>query len=104
MSERRDVRVAVSFFEDLDRQLSSERGLLGQPSSADFLSIDMLEIVEWFATRLDSIPPLIDGRTDYRVLVKSGLLVRGIEVIGVVTPDGSVELVGLELDLSMNWD
>ena len=104
MSERRDVRVAVSFFEDLDRQLSSERGPLGQPSSADFLSIDMLEIVEWFAMHFNSIPPLIDGRTDYRVLVKSGLLVRGIEVIGVETPDGDVELVGLELDMSMNWD
>lgn len=72
--------------------------------SADFLSIDMLEIVEWFATRLDSIPQLFDGRTDYRVLVKNGLLVRAMEVIGVEGHDGSVELVGLELDLSMNWD
>ncbi len=104
MSDRRDVRVAVSFFEDLDRQLGPQRGALGQPSSADFLSIDMLEIVEWFATRLDSIPPLFDGRPDYRVLVKNGLLVRAMEVIGVESQDGSVELVGLELDLSMNWD
>lgn len=104
MSDRREVRVAVSFFEDLDRQLGAERGPSGEPSAADFLSIDMLEIVEWFATGLDSIPPLFDGRTDYRVLVKNGLLVRAMEVIGVTGQDGSVELIGLELDLSMDWD
>ena len=61
MSARRDVRVAVSFFEDLDRQLGPERGPLGQPSSADFLSIEMLEIVEWFATQFESIPSLFEG-------------------------------------------
>ena len=64
----------------------------------------MLEIVEWFATQFDSIPSLFEGRTDYRALVKNGVLVRAIEVIGVESQDGSVELVGLELDLSMNWD
>ena len=104
MSERREVRVTVSFFEDLDRQLGSERGPLGQPSAADFLSTEMLEIVEWFTTHLDSIPPLLDGRSDYRVLVKNGILVRAMEVIGVEAKDGAVDLVGLELDLSMDWD
>ncbi|MEM7095088.1 MAG: hypothetical protein AAF567_18965 [Actinomycetota bacterium] len=94
----------ASFFEDLDRELPSERGPLGQPSSIDFRSIELMEIVERFATGFDSIPRLFQGRDDYRVLVKHGVLVRGIETIGVLASDGAVELIGLELDLRMDWE
>jgi hypothetical protein len=38
------------------------------------------------------------------VLVKSGVLVRAMEVIGVEASDGAVELVGLELDLGADLD
>jgi len=63
-----------------------------------------MEVIEEFATGFDSMPVLFDGRDDYRVLVKSGVLVRAMEVIGVRSQDGAVELVGLELDLRMEWD
>ena len=104
MTHRRDVRVSASFFEDLDRQLRPERGPNGEPSAVDFQSIELMEIVEWFATRFDSLSPLFDGRDDYRVLVKSGVLFRGMEVIGARAQDDAIELVGLEVDLHMDWD
>ena len=103
MSNRRDVRVTASFFEDLDRQLGPERGPNGEPSAIDFQSIELIEIIERFATGFDSLSPLFDGREDYRLLIKGGLLVGGMEVIGVEASDGGVELVGLELDLGLGW-
>ena len=104
MTDRRDVRVSAQFFQDLDRLLDMARGLNGEPSAIDFQSIELMEIVEWFATDFDRLPPIFAGRTDYRVLVKGGTLVRGIKVVGVLASDGGVELVGLDLDLTMNWD
>ncbi|NNC42078.1 MAG: hypothetical protein HKN94_10960 [Acidimicrobiales bacterium] len=104
MTERRDVRVSAQFFEDLDRQLDTERGHNGEPSAIDFQSIELIEIVEWFATDFDSLPPVFDGRSDYRVLIKNGILVRAMRVVGVLASDGAIELVGLDLDLRMGWD
>jgi len=34
--ERREVRATLDFFQDLDRQLPSERGPNGEPSTSDF--------------------------------------------------------------------
>jgi hypothetical protein len=104
VNDRREVRALASFFEDLDRQLPAERGPAGEPSTIDFQAVELMEIVERFATGFDSIQRLFEGRDDYRVLVKAGLLVRGIEVIGVLAADGAIELIGLELDLSMGTD
>ena len=104
MTERRDVRVSAQFFEDLDRQLGMERGQNGEPSGIDFQSIELMEIVEWFATKFESLPPVFDGRDDYRVLIKRGVLVRAMKVVGVLATDGAVELVGLDLDVGMTWD
>lgn len=104
MNHRRDVRVDASFFEDLENQLGSERGPNGEPSAIDFQSIELMEIIERFATGFDSLAPLFDGPTDYRVLVKGGLLLRAMKVIGVEAPDGAIELVGLELDLGTDWN
>ncbi len=101
---RRDVRVSSQFFEDLDRQLDMERGPNCEPSAIDSQSIELLEIVELFATGFDKLPPVFDGRSAYRVLVKSGTLVRAIKVVGVLASDDGVELVGLDLDLTMYWD
>jgi len=36
---RRSVRVDRAFFDDLDRQLGSDRGPNGEPSSTDFIVI-----------------------------------------------------------------
>jgi hypothetical protein len=62
--ERRTVRTSPSFFEDLDRQLGSERGENGEPSVNDFQVFELLRVVEVFATQWDDLPPLIPGRSD----------------------------------------
>jgi hypothetical protein len=73
--ERRTLRITASFFEDLDRQLGAERGPNGEPSVNDFQVFELLRVVEVFATRWDELPALIVGRSDYRILIASGLLV-----------------------------
>jgi len=45
MTDRREVRVAESFFEDLDLQLGGERGPNGEPSATDFLVVDLPAVV-----------------------------------------------------------
>jgi len=104
LTERRHVRFAVSFFDDLDEQLGHDRGPNGEPSTRDFQSIELLEIAERFATGFESLHPLFDERDDYRVLVKSGLLVGAMQVIGQETSDGSIEIVEIDIDLQMDWD
>lgn len=54
-------------FEELDQVLGPDRGPDGRPSVNDFLTNDLLEIVETFATRFDDLPALIAGRRDYRI-------------------------------------
>jgi hypothetical protein len=97
--ERRAVRVAREVFEDLEGVPGAERGPHGEPSFADFLSIDLLEIVETFATRFDDLPRLIDGRDDYRVLIAAGTLVRALSVVAQLATDDSVDVVAVDLDL-----
>ena len=96
--------MALSFFEDLDRQLASERGPNGEPSSRDFQAVELIEIIERFATGFDSLTKPIEGRDDYRMLIKGGLLLRAMHVVGQKMPDGTVELLSLDIDSRMNWD
>lgn len=96
---RREVRAAASFFEDLERQLGDERGPNGEPSTTDFQTFELLNIVERFATRFDDLPALIPGRSDYRVLITTGVLVRAYAVVGQLRPDGAIELIGLDFDI-----
>lgn len=101
MSEaRRVVRATASFFEDLDRQLPTERGRQGEPSVHDFQVFELIRIVDHFATAFDDIPELIPGRADYRVLISAGMLVARFAVVGQVAPDGAVELVQLDIELT----
>lgn len=102
-ADRLTVRATSRFFEDLDRQLSSERGPNGEPSANDFQAFELLEIVERFATGFPDLPPLIAGRDDYRVLIAAGMLVRAFTVVGQLASDGAVELIALELDLGPDW-
>ncbi len=62
-----------------------------------------MEIIERFATGFGSLGEAVPGRPDYRILLKSGLLVRAIQVVGQLMPDGEVELLTLDLDRSMYW-
>jgi predicted KAP-like P-loop ATPase len=100
---RRIVRVRPTFFEDLDRQLSPERGTAGEPSAHDFLALDLLRAVEEFATAFDDLPPLIADLDDYRVLISSGVLLPRFSIVGQLADDGAVELVELEIDLESGW-
>lgn len=63
-SERREVSATLDFFQDLDRQLRAERGPNGEPSTNDFQTFELLEIVERFASGFDDAPnSLLDGPT-----------------------------------------
>ena len=104
MTLRRVVRATPDFFEDLDRQLGRERGSNGEPSATDFQALDLLRLVERFATEFDTMPELIPGRPDYRVLVTTGYVVAGFVVVAQLASDGAVELVELDLDVGLGWD
>lgn len=56
MTRRRTVRVDPAFFDDLDRQLGSDRGPNGEPSSTDFIVIDLPTVVDEFAENFDTLP------------------------------------------------
>jgi hypothetical protein len=100
---RRTVRASLDFFYDLDRQLRNERGPNGEPSASHFQTFELLEIVEKFANDFDDLPALIPGRSDYRLLISTGIVVRAYTVIGQESEDGSVELISLDLDTSQDW-
>jgi hypothetical protein len=100
---RRQVRASARFFEDLDRQLPSERGANGEPSTNDFQVFDLFRIVEQFATRWDELPELIPGRADYHILLSAGSVVARLAVIGQLASDGAIELVQLDLDTDAGW-
>jgi len=102
VSDRRVVRTAVAFFDDLDRQLPAER-TSRLPSRSDFQAYELLEIVEKFATTFDHLPELIPGRPQYRVLVVTGRIIPMISVVGQLSPDGAVELIGIDLDSEAPW-
>lgn len=100
---RRRVRATRNFFDDLDAQLDSERGPSGEPSTSDFQVVELFPIIERFATGFDSVPEFILGRPDYRVLITAGVLVPRIAVTAQLAPDGAVELIALDIDMSGEW-
>lgn len=99
MTSRREVRVTELFFDDLDRQLDQERGPNGEPSATDFLVMDLPAIVERFAERFDTLPEVRVGEPAVRVAVGTGVLVAAFAIYGVELADGSIELIGLDVDL-----
>jgi hypothetical protein len=101
--DRLEVRATLGFFADLDRQLDSNRGPHGEPSTNDFQVFELLAIVERFAIDFSGLPELIPGRSDYRVLIATGVPVRSYSVVGQLASDGAVDLVTLELDLGSDW-
>lgn len=95
---RRVVRVGSTFFDDLDRQLGPDRGPHGQPSATDFLVMEVPAIVERFAVAFEALPEVIEGVPSARMVLGTGRLVRAFAAFGLLLPDDSVELVGLEVD------
>ena len=100
---RRVVRATARFFQDLDRQLPDERGPNGEPSTNDFQVLDLLRIIEEFATRWDELPQLIPGRPQYRILLATGNVVARFAAIAQLAPDGAIELLQLDLDNNAGW-
>jgi hypothetical protein len=98
VSLRREVRVADSFFEELDTQLSAERGPNGEPSATDFIILDLPRIVEEFSLRFDGLPEAVPDVGAVRMLVGIGTLTIAYVVHGVETSTGRIELLGVELD------
>lgn len=96
--DRKAARVSHEVFDELDEILGTKRGPDGRPSVNDFLTHDLITIVDTFATRFDELPELIQGRLDYRILVTTGTLVYAFAVIGPLTADGSVEIISIDLD------
>ena len=100
---RRIVRVTDQFFEDLDSYLGPERGPNGEPSTMDFIRLDLMPIIDAFAGRFDELLEAVPGLPAQRVLITAGRLVPRIAATGILTADGEVELVQLDLDLDRPW-
>ncbi len=98
MTGRRPVRVDPQFFAELDAQLGETRGPDGEPSSSDFLLIDLPSIADAFASSFDDLPAMYEGRTDYRYLVTTGSLVAAAVIVGHLHADGSIILFSIEID------
>ena len=95
---RKIVRVSRDVFDELDHVLGAERTPGGHPSANDFLTVDLIAIVDTFATRFEDLPTLIEGRPDYRILVSAGTLVYAFAVVGQLVDDGSVEILSIDVD------
>lgn len=99
MTERRPVVVTDEVFYAIDAALpQTPHGSL--PSRAQFISADLLDAVEQFATGWEALPRLIPARDDYRLLISRGRLVYAFVVEGQLAADGTIELVGIDLDLT----
>jgi hypothetical protein len=96
---RRVVRVTPDLFHQLEQRLPAERGPQGEPTVAEFVASDRLDIVRAFEVLWDELPELIPGRPDYRVLILTTRLVPHVVVSGQLSPiDGAVELTKIRLD------
>jgi hypothetical protein len=96
-TDRRVVRVAPTFFEQLDQHLGPDRGPNGEPSATDFLVLDLPTIVDAFATGFDDLPEAIEGTPAARVLIGAGRLARAFAVYGLLFDDGSIDLIGVDI-------
>lgn len=101
MTIRREVRVANVFFAQLDEQLGTERGPNGEPSATDFIVIELPSVVEEFAVAFNELPEALVGVSSVRMFIGTGSLVRAFVVHGIETNTGFVELVGVDIDLSL---
>lgn len=80
---RRRVRVTDSFLEQLDQLLPDDRGPAGEPSTTDFLVIDLPPIVDQFATGFDELPEVITSVPSARMLINAGRPVTRFVVFGL---------------------
>lgn len=96
----RNVRVDPQFFTELDAQLGDVRGPNGEPSSSDFLLVELPTLSAVIAERFDELPALYPDRDDYRYLVATGRLVAAVTITAQLISDGSIVLFGIDIDQS----
>jgi len=98
VTQRREVRVSNTFFDELDLQLGAERGRDGEPSATDFLVIDLPAIVERFSSGFDDLPEVVAGLDSARMFIGTSALVRAYVIYGLEVSVGLVELIGIEIE------
>lgn len=62
-------------------------GPRGRAIGTDFLVLDLLAIVERFATDFDGLPEIVEGVPQASVLIATGRLVRAVAVYGLLVTD-----------------
>lgn len=98
MTERRQVRVAPSFFDRLDELLPEERSASGVPSTADFLLHEMPPLIDLLALDYEATTLEVKDVSGVRVLIAAGVLVARLALYVVLAGDGAVEIIYLEMD------
>ena len=93
---RRAVRITEDFWVGLELALPAGK----EVSWHAFASVDLPDVVERFAVEWDTLLPLINGRSDYRILIGTGRLVAAYSVEAQLAPDGTVELVTVTVDVN----
>jgi hypothetical protein len=98
VSQRRQVRVAPSFFDRLDELLPEERSAVGVPSTADFLLHELPPLIDLLAEDYERATLAVPEVPDVRVLIATGVLVAHLVLYVVLGDDGAVEIIYLEID------
>ncbi len=79
------------------------RGRLWTAEEPDFPRFELPAIEDDLALRFEELGEVIAGRPDYRQIITAGRLVPDIAIVGRLTADGAVLLIGVELDLGSEW-
>ena len=98
MSQRRQVRVAPSFFDRLDELLPEERSAAGVASTADFLLHELPPLIDLLAENYEGATLAVPDVPDVRVLIATGVLVAHLALYVILADDGAVEIIYLEID------
>jgi hypothetical protein len=96
---RRVVRTTEDFWAALDFALPTGK----EPSWHAFAARDLPDAVERFATEWDTLPTLVAGRSDYRILIGTGQIVTAYSIEAQLAPDGEVELLAITIDTTGLW-
>jgi hypothetical protein len=96
--DRRAVRVPSGLLDDLDRVLGEERGPDGEPSTNDFVTVDLLPLIDTFAEDFDLLPELFPGDSKVRYVVSASVFFAAVLVVGRLADDGAIELASISFD------
>jgi len=98
---RRQVVVLPGFFDRLDELLPGERTAAGGPSTADFVLHDLTALIDTLAEDFEGRTLPVDG-SGMRILVAAGMIVKFVAVYSRERPDGTIEVVSLDIDESLS--